>query len=825
MYWKKRRISLLFFLLVLLFPNFLWAIEGNLKSFLYIDFVKSSDLSWVVIDPKPAQNHMIEWQIFSNSAKKQLSEDVYNKLKERVIESVWIDFESLKSVGLNPRFEASSLNVIIKSDFSSLKANTLSVADYRAKSMSGGTIEPNFFSSYLNVRFFQNFISSDNPTDLDEKSESLNLNFEHVLNLGGFVLENRVLYQDFEDPLEQEEQTYRDYSRIVYDDEKNLVRYTLGDLMYPVTNYQTVFETGGVSISKTFEINPLFLRSNFRQNEIYLHNPSIVEVYVNGRLQERKHFGRGKVNVQDFPFLNGENEVEIKVINQFGQEESTSFNALSDIRLLAKGISEYSFNVGLLRNLDSQTYRRQNELFSKDDYSNDQWVTSNFYRLGLANNFAAGLNYQATFNKDQLSGAEAIYGTSFGISALEFAHFQNADTNEEGAAVLFDHQSNVLTNGKLNDLRYTLKAEHRSREFRTPRRDTLFVNPLKLSLDGAFGQNFIRNLRGSFGFNYVDFHEGRTSYYVVTNFGWTPRNNINITVNSRVNVNDLNDSTVFLSLNWFQPKKRQQYVVNYRPVEKTLSTTYSIDPILSYHTLRTIASFEANDSQNNYRASAIYQNQRLDLQVNHVTSIDSDNNDQRHTTNVAGGVALAMAGSAFAVSRPIQNSFALFSAKNRPSGSPIALNRFNQHQRGEQNMFGPAVIADLTPYYKDYINLNSNALPPGYSLEKDNFVFRSRYKSGVAVSTKVQGKNSLYGTLFNEETKKPFVYASGVLVYRVDGATRRIPFFTDDKGVFFIENVDVGTYELILDGVEKVIQFNVKEKTKDSLMPAGDIFY
>lgn len=816
MFWKKRS-NLLFLFFLLSLPNLANAQLGSFKTFIFLDSNKSKELSWVRVSEKK-EDYKFEWDPLKPLAKNFLKTKVYNQLKGKVFEG-WISFSDIESANLKILLSEESLNILITSNKLSAKKQFLSLADRESEKREEVTPSA-FFSTYLNLRFNQMFGSLNQSSTPNLNNQEFRGSLEHVLNLGGVVFENQFNYTELRMNPELVDEWNRDYTRLIYDDVDRMVRYTAGDFLHPISNYQTFFQGAGFSVSRAFDINPLFLRSNFRKSEIYLQQPSIVEVYVNGTLQERKLFQKGSLNISDFPFYNGENEVRVKVIDDFGRTEETSFSALHDIALLAPGVSDYTFNIGFLRKHNPEYTLG----VSEDGYESEKWVSTNFYRRGVKENLVLGFNAQTTYQNEWLYGVESIIGSKLGISALSLS--QSVDSEQSvGYAYRLEHQSNVLTNGKFNDVRFNLSAEYKSRFF-SPPEDNLNPNrlePNEWSVVGSLGQNFIRTLRGSFGVNHISSYSRETRNYITTNFGWSPLRNWNFNVNSKVNVEDTTDTTVFLSLNWFAPINRQQYVATFRPIDRRFSSDYSIDPLNTDQTLRTRAGVDVTDSSNSYRAIAAYQNQRIDLQVDHTNTQSRDFDSTSSATNIRGGIALAMASDVFSIVRPVNNSFALVKVKDKPNSKPIALNRYRNHQRGEVNVYGPAAVSDLTPYFKDYITLDTNQLPPGYSMDKTSFTFKPRFKSGVALKTAVSGTGSIKGVLLNFKGK-PIALSTGELITLTYPKKSKL-FFTDESGDFFIEDVEAGEYRIKLKGSSKVGVKVTVDKNEVGIVDIGNVLY
>src|SRR5690606_37473953 len=132
---------------------------------------------------------------------------------------------------------------------------------------------------------------------------------------------------------------------------------------------------------------------------------TFVEIFVNGQIVERINALPGVLDLMDYPFLNGTNNVEISMTDAYGERTRLFFDAAFDYRLLPVDLSEYNFSLHWNRDINDPR---------SDEYDFDKWNFTGFYRRGLLKNLALGVNVQATEDY-QLYGAEGVLTTSTGI--------------------------------------------------------------------------------------------------------------------------------------------------------------------------------------------------------------------------------------------------------------------------------------------------------------------------------------------------------------------------------------------------------------------------
>jgi outer membrane usher protein FimD/PapC len=155
--------------------------------------------------------------------------------------------------------------------------------------------------------------------------------------------------------------------------------------------------------------------------------------------------------------------------------------------------------------------------------------------------------------------------------------------------------------------------------------------------------------------------------------------------------------------------------------------------------------------------------------------------------------AVAFAGRAVAVSRPIRDSFVIVLPREQiaPYTIPVRGSGGGVIARLEG---GAAVVPDLMGYRTSGISLDGINLPDGFSLGEDRFSFAPGYRSGYAVSVGSRAAVYARGRLI-DQTGEPLALEAGEVVAS-DGST--IPFFTNGDGEFEITGLTAGEYRLYL---------------------------
>ncbi len=166
------------------------------------------------------------------------------------------------------------------------------------------------------------------------------------------MLEGSPSYlESFDHPLQ------RGYTRLVYDNSKDLVRYSAGDLVYPIVGYQSTINMGGIGASRDFSLQPYINAYPVSQFEFYLDTSATVDVWVNETLTGTLRLTPGTHDIRDFPFSNGQNDVRIVITDIYGRVQVLRFSFILETSLLASGLSQFSYNLGFRSMTQENTYR------------------------------------------------------------------------------------------------------------------------------------------------------------------------------------------------------------------------------------------------------------------------------------------------------------------------------------------------------------------------------------------------------------------------------------------------------------------------------------
>ncbi len=171
---------------------------------------------------------------------------------------------------------------------------------------------------------------------------------------------------------------------------------------------------GGLQWSTNFQTRPGLVTVPVATLSGQAALPSTIDLYVDNVLQARNAVPPGPFSISTPPLVAGDGEVVLKVTDLSGQEQLISQRYYASTVLLAPGLSDYSFEIGALR---------QNYGLHSNDYG--EAFASGSWRQGLSDRLTVEIG--ASLQQHGLAGvlasaAASIPAVGIGTIALGFSH-------------------------------------------------------------------------------------------------------------------------------------------------------------------------------------------------------------------------------------------------------------------------------------------------------------------------------------------------------------------------------------------------------------------
>jgi outer membrane usher protein len=720
--------------------------------------------SWLYLGPAPS----LQTSALLEALEPVLNREARAELTAGLRGKETVSFAELELYGLGLRFDEAALVVHLTLPDQLRKRKDLRIRPENAEKSSVG---PAAFSGYLNTTVSQGFSY---PASRSRAPFRGNLGL--VSNYRGFVLESGSTFAE-----KQPHEWARDDTRLTRDFEAQALRVSVGDVPVLGSGYQNSRTLGGISVTRQYSIQPYLNIRPLNRTELLVKLPSTIEVYVNDGFVNRVNASPGPVQLSDFPLFSGVNKVDLKVTDDTGAVEWINLNMLYDTQLLGDGIQQFAYHFGA-----------PSEAFQGDRRYDDRNLTASFFhRAGLSDRFTVGLSFQSD-KSSWLAGSEFVFLTRGGLFSGESGYSYRSNSRD-GAAGRIRFRSLDYKLGADKPVRGAAEVEYKSPYFAAIGQSGL-VNDFSWKYDLSLSKPLTAVASTAL-----------TLQYLVNRLNKSDRKSARLDFTSEI-ARDWRTSLSYTAeredrlahrfqivLTWLESEGKLYGNLSYDYPSKTVRLEANRSPSAYVGDVRATLGVQNSPSAAQGDALVEYTHEKANLRFEQVSAYRREaggDRNLRHTSTFTAATALAWAGGAVGWTRPINDSFAIIKARDGYD-FPIPVNRVEESAEATVNKIGPGVVPTLTSYNETPIILDPSNLPIGYSI-KEYQLARPTYRSGLRIDLGGDAKVTVSGILLRPDGK-PLELAIG----EARSAGKTIDsFFTNRAGIFLIENLAPGEYEL-----------------------------
>ena len=711
-----------------------------------------------------------------------------------------ITLDSINMAGIKCSYNPSNLEIQIEPTVEQRPRGEVT-GTTRGNNAPSNLTQPGALSGFLNMRFgaaYQRYEDSDGLFDFPA------ILFDGALRWNGIVLEGEAQV-GLDGAI-----TRRD-TRLVYDFPDEAIRVSAGDISLRSNDSLAVPPLLGVSIQKSYaDLQP---STNIRptgRRSFRIEHPSDVSVMVNGREVRRLQLAPGEYGLSDLPLSTGDNNVQLRIKDQFGKEEVVDYSILFNRTLLQPGINEWSLAAGIATASGPKG----------PAYAVSTPMLSAAYRNGLSEDLTAGLNFQSS-NDAMIVGGSALQQTPMALMTLD-----GSVSAAPNASI-----------GWLAGLELDLNAEwfggaFGSAQFGAEVSSGRYLQALDQSPTGLSHIRFNGSIARPFSNGYTASVSG---YYLLSSeereegFGTSLSLNralasdlsVGISGNYEERPADTDQSPNIESLNGVSFLAR----LNYRPsLASNLSlqfdsgtgvTTGRIGSTFDSGSANTGVDVEiqhkpavpgGGDTEHLASADLSYSDGRIEAglsQSEHVERLGTNVHSRRTAVNL--GTAVAFADDKVAFGRPVHGGFAIVDTHKSLAESEIRLDPFQDKYKAASDGLGPLLVSDIASYAPSNLSYDVEHVPVGYDLGSGSFDFIAPYKAGFNLLIGSEFSVTATGALY-DEVGKPVMLTAGTIStpqYR----DKKIVVFTNATGIFTAQGLKAGvwTFETNDDPVKRYV--------------------
>ncbi|MFZ4772632.1 MAG: hypothetical protein ACOYK9_01405 [Chlamydiia bacterium] len=501
----------------------------------------------------------------------------------------------------------------------------------------------------------------------------------------------------------------------------------------------------GVSLSKGMNVfvNPTIASAS--RNEFFLNAATKVEVYVDGVLYQTMELPAGPHLLQNFPIIQGLNNVRLKIVNPMGLEQTISLNSFYEPNLLPSKELEYFLTFG---------FPNYSESGFNYNYQFYRPTLMSAVRYGFFNNFTLGAYLQGN-STGAYFGGQAVYEYSWIRTLFDLGFSALPDSSVQSKARLAFSKGLLAAAPKLSfDYEFAVEAsEKRFSYLQAP----IKYNPTYLSFAGKLAKKLPWGIKSSVTGNYNFDEKSKDAYKVQLKLEKT-----------------FLESFLARFLLVFKGKnKRPEGVSNW---DNDYSFAFGIDFVPKETGFKVITDY--NDELQAFNANAKYStpchgDSKIDLNAGgsflqkgasgtgflnysgqrftagisqylangplsfNVPDFPTNLYSSLAVTQINAGTALVYAGGQFAISRPIEDSFALVMSKKNNQAQHLRAYKENFKKRYNETLFSmPAVVPSLKSYKETDIHVDVYKKGSWDVEQSEHVKVRPGYRSGTCIQPK-----------------------------------------------------------------------------------------
>jgi outer membrane usher protein len=721
---------------------------------------------------------IIKARLFLEMLKAEVIPEVITDLEKRVSANQTLSLADINQTQLKAAFDFTSLQLNLTIPAKLRAHKFISVESKPQQFTMGKLYQPATISGYFNAHTGIEYFHSNDVWGQTGR-QPLRLALDAALNVKGVVLEANGYYDE-----SAKRHWQRGNIRLVVDNQKNQLRYALGDLRYAAIDFQNTVPLGGVSISRNWNLlRPGEIVYPRGKSSFILETEAQVDVFLNDTQIRSLRLLAGTYTLQDFNLFPGINDIRLQITNKIGQVSTLYFSQFFDTHLLREGKDEFSVNLGFPSFIDKGLRK----------YDRDNLSFSGFYRRGFSSNLTLGINLQGN-KQQQLLGLDILHTSVLGSLQYKIgsSHLE-ALGNDFSASVQHHYEFRYKTN-------WDFLVRYWGEDF-APLGTTQPHNLYKYNISARLSQQLPWEINASLGSQYHlarhDKKDSHSSYLRIKKQLGRGQAAVSLEFRQNKNNNGRIENSLFLSLHWHLGKNSRQFLYGtYDSYNERSQINWSLSPEYPVGAIGANLSIANQANSDNVSGYLSYNTSQTEMGLSYDFT-KNDNSSRQQRANFSLGSSLVYADGIWALSRPVNDSFAIFIPHKSLKDHFIGIEPIGQDgYMAETNTGSTMVLPTLSAYYHKMINISTPDVPIGYDLNDNYMTLLPSYRSGTLVQIGSEPGILLDGTLLTA-AGEPLVLQVGELRQRGQPAGES-NFFTSKKGRFRISGIKPGDYEIHL---------------------------
>jgi len=761
----------------------------------------------VIVQASSDGSVLIKRESFLAVIESHISKQVMIDLKGAFPANNFLDLDEISAAGIPTTYNPNNLQISIE-----LTVEQRPHRQIRGRSRSSpgapDVIGPAEISGFLNTHFG---LAQQWTGNTDNSFE-----YPAILLAGALRWKNFVLEGEAE--LDYDGDFTRKATRLIYDFPEEAIRVSAGDMTLRSNGSFAMVPMLGIAIEKTY--STLQPTRNIRpsgKRSFRIERHSDVDVFVNGNLIRSLRLSPGEYDLRDLPLTTGTNDIQLKVRDEFGKEETIDFSILFNRTLLDPGTNEWSVSGGI----------RSGILSNSPYYAASDFMMSGVYRQGLLENVTGAISGQLS-SSDALLGANALMQTSFGLMSLESSvSVHGGESLGWSLAGEFDFSSERLEEvlGSAH-LGFDIASDDYLSGLEGMPNDGMRMS-VNGSLSRALPKNMTANIAGYYAFGESNDYGGYglsaslnravsehvsigiSGSYEKQNESRPDKVNISARLNYRPNA----DSYVQFERDGLENNASLGFGSKY--ADEASRTSVDVE-------LAQAPGYPGERLQKHINIDAYHKNSRFEANASHARrfqGLGSPMLSWRSSLNV--GTSIAFADDVIAWGPPVHSGFALVSTHPSLSESKLKIDPASGTARAVDDGLGPLLVSDISAYVPTTIPYDFDSLPPGYDLGSSAMNFFAPYRAGFNVTIGSEYSVTAVGVLKDQRNQPLSLKVGSVSLAGNPKDTKQI--FTNSSGRFAIQGLKPGQWWIRLNDLPDLKHEIVIDQAASGLVNLGTI--
>ena len=595
----------------------------------------------------------------------------------------------------------------------------------------------------------------------------------------------------------EDSQFVRLMSSFSYDRRETLQKIVIGDFTTSPGDLGSSVNLGGISYQKAYLIDPYFIKHPQIDLSGTVTLPSEMIVYLNGLPIHQETLSPGEFDLRNITPREGAGLLEIILRDPLGKEVRLQRPFYLTTGLLKKGLHDYSYNIGFLR-----------EDFGMESFEYGDLAISAFHLYGISDYLTAGISAEALEKRYNLgpSASFRILNTGAVVLALAGSHDEDLDT---GFASLLSY---IYQGRKFN---VQLIGRTFSKDYLTL---TTLPTAERSKYQGSVGIGYNSKKLGSLtlGYSIINNHDGSEQQVMTAGYSRLLWQRVTFLASFR-RIDDSDNKNEFLIGLNYHPGHDTSVFTRYQKSDDTSTETIQIQnnpPLGEGWGGR--AFYERKDSDTsstNTLDTMLQYNTRYGIYTGRYRTVEDN---QIFQASAAGGVAYV--GRTVGLSRPITDSFGLVEVDQLKDVRVYV----NNQEVGKTGTSGKIFIPNLSSYYDNQVSINDRDIPIDYSIDEVTQFISPPLRSGSYIKFKVTKFQAFFGKIqiTIEDQVKPVEFHE--IMMMVDNKETAFP--TGSDGEFYLENISSGSYKASFTYMDKPCTFDIIiPETEEMMTDLGEL--